>query len=256
MNRNRFFPALLVAALLAAPTGAADLLVYADKDGTIHRVKVASVSKDEEKEFRARILVGGRKRKLQIPGRLVITFRRGDPDARNQWSKGLARGLRLMSSGQLATEGTVPGAEETFTKIAYTTEKGIRGEEAAYAALPWHNMYALFYLIEARYRMGMAGSEAKLNAALANVDEFKKRSVKKKSIDWQVPAEKGSTRKQKVYCWGNTRLMPEVELYEARILAALKQKNKALNAYDALIDRAKKQSLSPHLLTTAIIGRA
>ncbi|MHC4135426.1 MAG: hypothetical protein ACYS0K_10605 [Planctomycetota bacterium] len=258
MHLHRYLSPLLLVAFLAAPAAAADMLVYADKDGTVHRVQVIAVSKDDGKDFTARILVGGRKRRLAIPARLVASFRRGDPDAKNQWAKQLARGKRLMSSGQLATEGTVPGAEETFAKIAYTTEKGIPGEEEAYAALPWHNMYALYYLIETRYRMGTAGegNEAKLQAALDNVEQFKLRSTKKKKIPWQVPGAKGSTRKQNVYCWGRNRLEPEVLLYEAKILAALKQKDKALNAFDAVIDLAKKRSLSPHLLTRAIVGKA
>jgi tetratricopeptide (TPR) repeat protein len=258
MKLHRNLCLLLTLAFLAAPAAAADLLVYADKDGTIHRVQVYSVSKDDGKNFHARILVGGRKRKLSIPARLVVSFRRGDPDAKNQWAKQIARGLRLQSSGQLATEGTVPGAEETFAKVAYTTEKGIPGEEEAYAALPWHNMYALYYLIETRYTMGTQGegNEAKLQTVLGNVEQFKLRSTKKRHISWQVPGAKGTTRKQEVYCWGPSRLEPEVLLYEAKILAALKQKDKALNAFDAVIDRAKKEDLSPDLLTRAIIGKA
>jgi len=258
MHLHRHLSPLLLVALLAAPAAATDMLVYADKDGTIHRVQVYSVSKDDGKDLNSRILVGGRKRKLSIPARMVVSFRRGDPGAKNQWAKGLARGKRLMSSGQLATEGTVPGAEETFAKIAYTTEKGIPGEEEAYAALPWHNMYALHYLIETRLRMGTSGegSEAKLQAALGNVEQFRLRSTKKKKMPWQVPGAKGSTRKQTVYCWGNNRLLPEVLLYEARILAALKQKDKALNAFDVVIGIVKKQNLSPHLLTQAIVGKA
>jgi len=258
MNLHRTLSLLLLVALLAAPAAAADMLVYADKDGTVRRVQVVSVSKDDGKDFHARILVGGRKRKLQIPARLVVSFRRGDPDAKNQWAKGLARGKRLKSGGQLATEGTVPGAEETFEKIAYTTEKGIPGEEEAYAALPWHNMYALYYLIETRYLMGSQGEgkEARLAAALGDVEQFKLRSTKKKKISWQVPGAKGSTRKQNVYCWGPNRLESEVLLYEARILAALKQKDKALNAFDVVIDLAKKRLLSPELLTQAIVGKA
>jgi hypothetical protein len=258
MNLHRTLSLLLLVAFLAAPAAAADMLAYADKDGTVKRVQVVSVSKDDGKDFHARILVGGRKRKLQIPARLVVSFRRGDPDAKNQWAKGLARGKRLKSGGQLATEGTQPGAEETFEKIAYTTEKGIPGEEEAYAALPWHNMYALYYLIETRYVMGRQGegNEARLAAALGDVEQFKLRSTKKKKISWQVPGAKGSTRKQNVYCWGPNRLEPEILLYEARILAALKQKDKALNAFDVVIDLVKKRSLSPDLLTQAIIGKA
>jgi hypothetical protein len=264
MKPYRYLSLLFLVAFPAAPAAAADSLVYADKDGTIHRVQVYSVSKDDGKDFNARILVGGRKRKLTVPARMVVSFRRGDPDAKNQWAKGLARGKRLQSSKQLATEGTVAGAEETFAKIAYTTEKGIPGEEEAYAALPWHNMYALYYLIETRYQMGTApatgtaaaAQEAKLQAALGDVEQFKLRSTKKKKISWQVPGAKGSTRKQNVYCWGPNRLEPEVLFLEAKILAALKQKDKALNAFDVVIDLVKKRSLSPNLLTRAIVGKA
>jgi len=78
---------------------------------------------------------------------VVIEFRRGDPDAVSQWSKGLARGKQLMAIGKLATIERVPGAEEVFTNIAYTIEPGIPGEEKSTKVWSWHNMYATYYLI-------------------------------------------------------------------------------------------------------------
>jgi tetratricopeptide (TPR) repeat protein len=256
MKRRKGPNAFWLVGLLAGAGGAAETVEYAEPDGALKSAPVVTVNKDEEKEFSARVLLGGRPRRLDIPSRRVISFRRGDPDAVNQWSKRLATGLRLAATGQLATQGTVPGAEETFEKIAYTMEKGVPGEEAAYAALPWHNQYALFYLIETRYRMGAGGDKAKLQQALASVEEFRQRSVKKATIDWEVPAEKGATKKSKVFCWGDSRLMPEVLLLEARILAALGEKEKALAAFDAVIERAKKGDAVPHVLTDAFVAKA
>ena len=63
---KRLFP-LLLAALMAAPVAAEDELVYAEEDGAIKRVPVASVSRDSDREFSGRILVGGRRRRLTIP---------------------------------------------------------------------------------------------------------------------------------------------------------------------------------------------
>ena len=198
---------LLAAALFALPAGAADMLTYAEKDGAVKNAQVFSVRKDEEDDFSAKILSGTRKRWLSIPSRFVVEFRRGDPDAVNQWEKKLNTGLRFMAVGKYATEGTNPGAEETFEKVAYTTEEGIKGEEAAYAVRPWHNMYALYYLIETRYRMGLKGgelAEAKLKTALGNVEEFKKRTAAKegRKIKWEVPAEQGTTRTAEVFRCG------------------------------------------------------
>lgn len=251
--------ALWLVALFAGTGGAEEIVEYAEADGTVRSAPVAGlVSKDDEKDFSAMILAGGRKRRLEIPSRRVISLRRGDQDALNQWSKRLATGKRLVATGTLATQGTVPGAEEMFEKIAYSTEKGLPGEEEAYAALPWHNMYALFYLIETRYQMGLKGDKAKLTLALADVEGFKQRSAKKPpaTIEWEVPAEKGTTKKGKVFCWGDSRLLPEVLLDEARILAALGEKEKATAAFDAVIDRAKKGDLPPQILADAIIGKA
>jgi hypothetical protein len=258
MRTGNTHRALLILTLLAGAGGAAEMLEYAEPDGAVKTVAVDRVNKDEEKDFSVRVLVGGRTRRLDIPSRLVISFLRGDPDAKNQWSKRLATGKRLLATGQLATQQSppVPGAEETFEKIAYSTEKGLPGEEEEYQALPWHNQYALYYLIQTRYQMGLNGDQAKLQQALANVEEFKQRSVKKSTIEWEVPAEKGSTRKAKVFCWGDSRLTPHVMLLEARILAAAGEKDKALAAFDAVIDRAKKGEVPPTLLTEAFIAKA
>ncbi|MFI5401426.1 MAG: hypothetical protein ACHQ1G_00600 [Planctomycetota bacterium] len=260
MTRNLKTAVALVAFL--APAGRAEeTLEYAEADGTLKGATVERVNKSDEKDFSARVVIGGRPKKLDIPSRRVISFRRGDQDAENQWSKRLATGKRLFATGQLATQATppVPGAEETFEKITYSTEKGLPGEEEQYAALPWHNEYALFYLIETRYQMGLLGDKAKLAQALANVEEFRQRSVKNKTIDWEVPALVGtavSTKKAKVFCWGDSRLLPEVLLLEARILAAQGEKAKAIAAFDAVIDRAKKGDASPYVLTGALIAKA
>lgn len=255
---KRLFPLLLLA-MMAASAAAEDELVYAEPDGTIKRVPVASVTRDTEKEFSGRVLVGGRRRRLSIPARRVIEFRRGSPDSHNQWAKRLAKAKRYMATGKLATEGTDAGAEELLTKIAYSTEEGIKGEEAAYAIQPWHNMYAVYYLIETRYLMGKqgAGDEAKLKQALATIEEFRKRSAGKegRKIEWDVPGAEGIS-KRKVYAWGSTRLEVLTILWEARIQAALKDKAAALAAYDRLIDEIKKRDLSPRLLATAIIEKA
>ena len=262
MRRRNRRNALWLVVLLAGTGGAAEIIEYAEPDGTIKTAAVDRVTKETPEDFNARILVGGRPRRLNIPSRRIVSFRRGDPDAVNQWSKRLATGKRLYATGQLATQGTsgavTPGAEETFEKIAYSTEKGVPGEEAAYAALPWHNEYALFYLIETRLRMGTEGgkNEAKLQQALANVEEFKARSVRKTSIEWEVPAEQGATRKAKVYCWGDSRLLPQVILLEARIRAALGDTAKAAETFDAVIDLAKKGEAPPHMMVEAFMRKA
>jgi len=258
MRRFGTCTAFALVALFGARAGAQEILEYAEADGTVKMAPVDRVNREDEKEFSGRILVGGRTRRLDLPSRRIVSFRRGDADAPNQWSKQLALGRRRYAAGQLATQGNppVPGAEETFEKIAYSTEKGLPGEEEEYQALPWHNEYALFYLIETRYQMGLQGDKAKLVQALANVDEFKQRSVKKSSMDWEVPAEKGTTRKSKVYCWGDSRLLPFVYLLEARILAAQGEKEKALAAFDAVIERAKKPETPPTILTDAFMAKA
>lgn len=252
------FIAPLLALLLPAPAAhAADTLQYALEDGTVRTVQVLSVQTDKEKEFKAKIRVKGHKRTLTIPSRRVLLLRRGDPDAVNQWSKKLSKGKRLLAVGQLATKENVPGAEETFIRVAYTTERGTPGQEKSERVAPWQNMYAVYYLIETRMKMGFAGDAKKLEEALATVEEFKRRSQGKygRLMEWQVPSQEG-TRKGKVYAWGSSRLLPEVLAYEARILAARKERDKALAAYDALIGRVRKSDLSPRLLAEASIAKA
>jgi hypothetical protein len=243
--------ALVVAASLVAPAGAADILTYATEDGAVRSVPVVVVTKDDVDEFRGRVVLGGKARRLRIPGRLVISLRRGDSDDENQWSKQLASGKRLMSAGQLETKGTVPGAEEIFTKVAYSTEKGTPGQEKTEQIAPWHNMYAVYYLIECRLRIG---TPAKLELALKNVEEFEKRSDGKygKLITWEVPAQEGTVVKSKVYCWGDNRLSQEVRLFQADVLAALKRADEARKAYSSFIDDLKKKKGSPVLLTAAV----
>ena len=248
--------AALAAAVLLEPAGAAEILQYADDDGVIQTAQVESVIRDEEEELTVKIIVGGRKRTLKLPARRVVQFRRGDTEAENAWSNQLGRGLRMLSAGQLATEGTNPGAEEVFTKVAYTKEEGIKGQEALFAADPSHNMYALYYLIETRYQMGMKGDKARLEMAAADCLQFKERSTKKKSIQWDIPGDKGAVGKGDVWCWGESRLMPDVMLLEAKILAALERKDAASKAFDEVIDRVKKKNLAPTILTEAYLAKA
>lgn len=258
MKRRQSRTALLVAAALAAPALAYDTLRYADPDGTEHTVQVEDVSKRSSDELRARVRSGGRLRRLDLPARQVLEFRRGDSESKNQWSKSLARGLRLMAAGQIATQGTVPGAEETFVKVAYSTEPGTQGQEESERVEPWHNMYATFYLIECRYRMGLGGDAAKLQAALDTVAEFRKRTDAKEraKVKMQVPGERGAMFESEVHGWADNQLSPEVDLYEARVLAAMKKPAEAKAAYDALIDAAKKKQLSPLILAAAINEKA
>lgn len=181
MNRNRIdlrFAALLFlgVALLAGNGRATEQLTYAEEDGTIKNVQVESVTRLTDKEWKGMIDVGGRRKSFTVPYRRVVDFRRGDVSELNQWSKLLAQGRRLMSAGQLATQGVVPGAEEIFVKIAYSTEKGTKGQEDTERVEPWHNMYASLYLIEARLAMGIGGNAAKLAAAIATIAEFRTRT--------------------------------------------------------------------------------
>ncbi len=243
---------------MALPAQAADILVYVDKEGRVRRVPVDSVSRDTEKGFAGRVLVSGRKKSIRLEPRQIIELRRGDPDDENQWAKKLSSGLRLMRAGKFATQGTVAGAEETFVRVAYTTEEGIRGEEAQYAALPWHNMYAVFYLIETRLKMAQGGMKDKAAEGLKTVEEFKKRTRIKarKKVDWQLPAEKGSTREGKVYGWGDTRLLSEVSLLEAQLHAVAGDMGTAVSTFDELIDHIGKNDLSPDLLTRTVMAKA
>ena len=108
MNRSFYIPGVLLAVLLVAPLGfGADTVKYAEIDGTVKSVQVINVRHDNQKEFNAKALIAGRSRTLKLSARQIISFRRGDGDALNQWSRRLATGKRLMSAGQLATRGTV-----------------------------------------------------------------------------------------------------------------------------------------------------
>ena len=250
---------LFATAWLATAARADNLLTYAEPDGKIKTVAVERLQKDTEADFVARIRVAGRLRSLRIPARQVVSYLRGSSSDINQWSKSLAKGRRLMAAGRIATEGTVPGAEEMFVKCTYSMEKGTRGQEATEQIRPWHNKYALFHLIEARYRLGKEkGDKEKLTAALADIDQFNKRAGSKRGrkIDWEVPGAEGTVSTQKVYCWGDTRLTPLVMLYKARILAAQGVKDGAMEAYDAVLTHLQKNKGSPVLMTISVIEKA
>jgi len=253
-NPIRFHLPLALGAIAMAAV-AADSVRYADDDGTIHTAVVEYVRKDTAEEFNAAIRVAGRKRTLKIPGRQVVEFWRGSSDDVNQWTKRLAKGRRMLTAGQLTTAG---GAEELFKTIAYSTEKGTPGSEEAEAVFPWQNMYAVYYLIETLYQEGQAGDAPKYQEALKMIDQFRKRTETRegKQIDWEVPAAEGLTVRAKINGWGETRLSLYVTLYEARVHAALGEKDKALSIYDGLIDDLKKKQLSPILLADATLERA
>jgi hypothetical protein len=249
---------LLLAGLLATPAGAADILRYAEPGGAIKTAPVEILRKESDIEFNARIRVAGRLRTLKIPTRLVIEFARGSTTDINQWSKQLAKARRLMAAGQIATKDKIPGAEEFFTKIAYSTEKGTKGQEATEQIHPWHNMYALFGLIQARYALGKGGAADKLDAALQDIEQFGKRSAGKyrKTISFDVPGAEGSIETKKIYCWGENRLSIEVQILRARILAAQDKASEAVAAYDEALDTIRKKGLSPVLLTQCVMEKA
>ncbi|MGH7162248.1 MAG: hypothetical protein ACREID_02090 [Planctomycetota bacterium] len=251
--------ALAAAALLALPARAADTLRYAEDDGSIRTVELITVIKEEPGEFRAKVREGGRSRALVIPSRHIVSLQRGDPDDVNQWSKKLASAYRKMAGGQLLTESNVPGAEEDLEKIAYSVEPGVKGQEREEAISPWQNMYGLAHLISVRLRIGTGGKDPeRLKKALANVDEFVKRTQEKagKKIDWDVPFEKGTTKKSKIYAWGENWLLPHVLLDKARILRELGEAEKAAAAFDDVAELVKKNDLSPQVLADAISEKA
>jgi hypothetical protein len=260
MNHKHSFLLLLAAALIVpvSSTHAADELRYADKDGTQHEVALEAVTKSDGSKFTARILVAGRRKTLRLEARQIVRLERGDSESINQWSKRLAHGKRLMAAGRLANEGPASGAEETFAKIAYSIEQGTKGQEETEVCEPWANMYGQYYLIQARLKLGEAGNEAKLNEALDAIAQFRKRSETKSraKIDMTVPDYKGGSRSARVFGWGSNRLSPYVDLYEARVLAALKQDAKAIIAYDKLTEVAVRGNLSPILLRDAVLEKA
>jgi tetratricopeptide (TPR) repeat protein len=257
MKNMRTLPFLL-AGLICTPAGAADILRYAEPGGVIKTAPVEILRKESATEFNARIRVAGRLRTLKIPTRLVIDFARGSTTDINQWSKQLAKARRLMAAGQIATKDKIPGAEEFFTKIAYSTEKGTKGQEATEEIHPWHNMYALFGLIQARYKLGLQGAGDKFDAALADIEQFAKRSAGKyrKTVAFDVPGAEGSIETKKIYSWGENRLSLEVQILKARILAAQDKADEAAAAYDAALDTIKKKGLSPVLLTQCVVEKA
>jgi len=257
-SANRTLLALALAGLLAVPAFAFETIRYAEKDGTVKTAELISVTKSDEDEFSGFIMVSGRRRALRVETRRILELRRGDSDSVNQWSKRLAHGLRQMAAGQIANQGTVPGAEETFAKVAYSKEPGTKGQEETEEVHPWQNMYAHFYLIEARLKLGEAGTATKLTEALTAIEQFRKRSAAraKAEIDMPIPDFKGGTREAVVYGWGESRLSPFVDLYEARALALLKKTDEAVAAYEKIIDEAIKKNRAPQLLIDAVMEKA
>lgn len=250
--------AAFLAGALAGAARATETITYADEDGSVHTAEVRSVAREDLKELAVTIRDGRAVRTLKLPARRVISLQRGDSDAENQWSKKLAHAYRLLAGGTLVTKENVPGAEEVFEKIAYSTEEGVKGQEKSEKISPWQNMYALRYLIETRYEAGKAGKNPDLlKRALANVEEFRKRTEEKagKKIDWDVPFEKGTTRKSKVYCFGDNWLLPQVMLLRAKILRELKDPG-AASAFDDVVALVKKNELSPLILCDAIVEKA
>jgi len=250
--------AVLAGTLVVPTTMAADNLTYAEKDGTLKTVALDTVTKSDGDKFVGYIRVGGRRKSLRIDARQIVELRRGDGDAVNQWSKGLARGMRMMAAGRIANQGTAAGAEETFAKIAYSIEDGTKGQEETERVHPWQNMYGQYYLIEARLKLGQGGNEAKLNEALDAIAQFRKRTAAKSraKIDMQVPDYKGGSLSARAFGWGKNRLSPYVDLLEARVHAALKDPAKAGAAYGKVIEDATRANGSPVLIRDAVMEKA
>ncbi|MEM8882997.1 MAG: hypothetical protein AAGD14_02920 [Planctomycetota bacterium] len=248
---------LALVLVLSFPADALETIRYFDKEGNVVTAELITVTKATEKEFRARIRRGGRNRPLRLEPRQILELRRGDRDAINQWSKSLALGKGMMAAGQIANQGTASGAEETFAKAAYSTERGTRGQEATERAEPWQNMYGAFYLIEARLALGKQGKKDKLNEALEAIAQFRKRSSARAGakLDMSVPDYKGGSRESRVFGFGANRLGPHVDLLEARTFAALGQADKAKSAYDKIISDAPTKGYPPNLIVAAVIER-
>jgi len=252
--------ALATLLLLASSTRAVETVTYALPDGGLRSAEVLAVTKDELKEFSARVREGGKRQTLTLPSRLVISYRLGDAEASNPWSKRLAKAYQLLAEGKLLTKDNVPGAEELFTSIAYSMEKGVPGQVEPIE--PWHNMYALFHLLQTHYEVGAtAGDKARLERGLKEVDQFLERTDKPRgrTIEWEVPiTERGveGVKKTKVYTWGDSRLVPEVLLYRARFLRELGRSAEAAAAFDAAAEFVKKSELSPYLLCSAVHEKA
>ncbi|MGQ0612262.1 MAG: hypothetical protein ACT4PV_00720 [Planctomycetaceae bacterium] len=257
---HRSFLALLAAlAAFAATAAAVETVTYAHPDGGLRSAEVLAVTKDDLKEFSARIKEGGKRQTLTIPSRLVAAYRLGDDEASNPWSKRLSKAYRLLAEGNLVTKDNVPGAEELFTSIAYSTEKGVPGQVEPIE--PWHNMYALFHLIVTHYEVGRGGDKARLERGLKEVDQFVQRSEKPRgrTMDFDVPfTDRGveGVRKAKIFSWGDSRLVPEVLLYKARMLRELGQTTEAAAAFEAVAEFVKKNDLSPTVLCAAVLEKA
>ncbi|MCZ6787345.1 MAG: hypothetical protein O7E54_09290 [Planctomycetota bacterium] len=256
MKRSCFFP-LALAALIAAPARADDTLEFATPDGKIRTAEVYSVTKESLEDFKGKGRVAGRRKSLNIPTRLIISFARGSEDDFNQWSKRLAHARSLISQGKLITKGTDVGAEEVLKQIAFSTWKGTPGQEKSERVHPWQNMYAVHLLVKTQYRAGKDGGRPeRLDEALKSVEQFLKRTrSKSKRVAWDVPV-KGGTDSRKIFAWGSSWLEPEVLLYKARILRAQGKTAEADAAYEDVIKLVKDKKLSPITLTTARMEKA
>ncbi len=251
--------ACAVVGAFAAAAAAVETVTYAMPEGGLRSAEILAVTKDDLKEFSARVKEGGKRQTLTIPSRLVVAYRLGDDEASNPWSKRLAKAYRLLAEGNLVTKDNVPGAEELFTSIAYSTEKGVPGQMEPIE--PWHNMYALFHLIVTHYEVGRGGDKARLERGLKEVDQFLQRSDKPRgrTMDFDVPfTDRGveGVRKAKIFSWGDSRLVPEVLLYKARLLRELGQTTEAAAAFEAVVEFVKKNDLSPAVLCAAVLERA
>lgn len=256
MRTRMLFAAAAAALLLPGTAGAVDRLEYATPGGETLVRSIVAVSREDLKQFRVRAMIGGRKRRLDLATRYILSFRRGSRDDINQWSKKLANAYRLISTGQLATKENVPGAEEVLQAITFSTEKGTRGQERTEAVQAWQTMYALFYLIDVRYEIGIRDdNKDKLQQALQDVDQFRRRTEAKRTLKWDVPGDAG-TKETKIWAWGSTWLWPQVLLHKARIQRALGDAAGAAATFDQVADMAKKEELSPHLIAEAVIEKA
>ncbi len=256
MKRTGLF-LLALAALIVAPVRADDTLEFATPDGKIQTAEVYSVTKESLEDFKGKGRISGRRKSLNIPTRLIISFARGNEDDFNQWSKRLAHARSLIAQGKLVTKGTAAGAEEVLKQIAFSTWKGTPGQEKSERVHPWQNMYAVYLLVKTQYLAGKDGSRPeRLDQALKSVEQFRTRTrSKSKTVAWDVPV-KGGTDSRKIFAWGSSWLEPEVLLYKARILRAQGKTAEADAAYEDVIKLVKDKKLSPITLTTARMEKA
>ncbi|MEE8104235.1 MAG: hypothetical protein V3T86_01725 [Planctomycetota bacterium] len=250
MNRKTIFT-LLLGGLLAVPAGATDRIEFAEEDGTVRTADILSVSKESLEEFRGLGRISGRRKTLRIPSRRIVKLTRGSSEAVNQWSKRLAKARAMIANNQLVTKGTNIGADEILKNMTYSTEKGTPGQEKSERVLPWHQMYALYHLIQVRYLVGKDGDASSLDRGLQEIDQFMKRTdSKSKSIKWKVPFKEAFAEK-KIHAWGSTWLKPHVMLLKARILRAKGDKSAATAAYEETVKLVKDKKLSPMVLAAA-----